>query len=222
MTKKKLSEKFNIKQMFDSIAARYDLLNNLISLGQHKSVKKSAIKKLPLQKNAKILDLCTGTGDIALLLSQENSVTAVDFSEKMLKIAEKKAKKHKNIKFIQADVMNLPFEDETFDAVFISFGLRNLPDLQKAILEMKRVVKKGGYVVNIDTGKPKGIVTPFFRFYFFKLIPILGKAYKYLPESTIEFPSQENLVKTFYNLGFSDVKNYNYLFGAIAQQVALK
>ncbi|OGI00566.1 MAG: hypothetical protein A2Y25_07670 [Candidatus Melainabacteria bacterium GWF2_37_15] len=213
----------NIREMFDSIADKYDFLNNLISLGLHKNIKKCAIKHVPLKQGAKVLDLCTGTGDIVILLSEKNvEITAVDFSPNMLEIAKKRAKNRKNISFMQADVLNLPFNDETFDAVFISFGLRNLTDLNKGILEMKRVVKTGGYVVNLDTGKPKGLFAPIFRFYFFKIVPLLGKAYKYLPESTQNFPSQEELVKIFLELGFKEVKNYNYAFGAIAQQVAKK
>lgn len=211
----------DIKEMFDSIAARYDLLNDLISLGRHMSIKKRSISKIPLKPGDHVLDLCTGTGDIALLLDKAVKVTAVDFSEKMLNIARKRTKDRDNIEFIQADVMDLPFEDNSFNAVFISFGLRNLPDIQKAILEMKRVVKPGGYVLNLDTGKPKGILAPLINFYFFKLVPLLGSAYSYLPESTIKFPSQQRLVEIFYELGFSNVKNYDYVFGAISSQVAV-
>ncbi len=216
----------NIQEMFDSIAGKYDFFNNLISLGLHNRIKKCAIDKLPLKPGDKVLDLCTGTGDIAIFISDKFKnnieITAVDFSEKMLEIAREKAKHYRNINFIREDVMNLPFGDETFDAVFISFGLRNLPDLQKAVNEMKRVVKTGGYVVNLDTGKPTGIFGVFFRLYFFKILPFLGNAYRYLPESTKKFPSQKELVKIFQKNSFSEVKNYNYIFGSIAQQLARK
>lgn len=216
----------NIKEMFDSIADRYDFLNNLISLGQHKKIKKHTVKSLPLQKESKVLDLCCGTGDIAILLSEsfdkKIGITAVDFSENMLDIAMKRAKKHTNIAFIQGDAFNLPFSDEEFDAVFISFGLRNLPDLRKAVIEMKRVLKTGGYLVNLDTGKPQGFFAVLFDLYFFNLVPLLGKAYRYLPESTRNFPPQDKLVELFYELGFKEVKNHNYIFGAIARQIARK
>lgn len=215
----------NIKEMFDSIASRYDLLNNLISLLQHKRIKKHAIKTIPLPEGAKVLDLCTGTGDIAILLSKIHkniSITAADFSEKMLEIAKKRASKHPNISFMQADAMNLPFENETFDAVFISFGLRNLPDTEKALQEIKRVLKTGGYFVNLDTGKPKGLVSLPFKLFFFGLVPLLGSAYKYLPESTKAFPSQQRLVEMLEKLGFTDVKNHDYIFGAIACQSGMK
>jgi len=213
-----------IREMFEAIAGRYDFLNNLISLGQHKKIKKRAIARIPLKPGDKVLDLCTGTGDIAILISQKFGdnieISAVDFSENMLEIAQKKAQSHRNIKLVRTDAMDLPFEDGYFDAVFVSFGLRNLPDLQKAVREMKRVVKTGGYVVNLDTGKPAGVFGLIFRLYFFKIVPFLGKAYRYLPESTLGFPSQQELVGIFLENGFRDVKNYNYIFGAIAQQVA--
>ena len=248
-----MKKSLDIKRMFDSIAKTYDFLNNIISFGMHKSVKRSAIRHVPLQKGMKILDLCTGTGDIAIFISElykdQINVTAVDFSGNMLDIAVERAKNHKNIKFIQADAMKLPFEDNFFDAVFISFGLRNLhkagvnesgnrvfdfissypKDLHKGIKEIKRVVKDNGFVTNLDTGKPKGLLGKVFRLYFFNIVPLMGgifcgnfSAYKYLPESAEGFPSQEKLVEIFEQRGFKEVKNYNFAFGTIAQQVAKK
>jgi len=215
----------DILNLFNSIANKYDLLNNLISFGMHKLVKQRAIRNVPLKKGAETLDLCAGTGDIAAMLAENFRVTAVDFSENMLEIARKR--NPGNIKFIQADVLQLPFEDDSFDAVFISFGLRNLESLDKGIAEMKRVVKHGGFVVNLDTGKPKGFIGKLFRFYFFNIVPLIGKifvknfaAYKYLPESTENFPPQEELVEIFKHAGFRVVRNYNFVFGAMAQQIA--
>ncbi len=229
MQEKKTSEIIN---MFDNIAEKYDFLNDIISFGRHKAIKHQAIKNVPLQKDMKVLDLCTGTGDIAFLVSElydnQINITAADFSENMLKIAEKRLKDRPNVNFTFANALELPFKDDSFDAAFISFGLRNLKDLQKAIEEMKRVVKDGGYVVNIDTGKPKGLLGLIFRFYFFNIVPLIGKilsgnfrAYRYLPKSTQDFPSQYELVKIFEESGFKDVKNCDFAFGAIAQQVAV-
>ena len=219
--------------MFNDIAGRYDLLNNIISLGMNKNIRKQVIKNVPLKENMKILDICTGTGDMAILLSKlfnkKIEIIAVDFSEKMLEIAKKKTANYENIKFIKADALNLQFENGTFDAVFISFGLRNLDDLNKSIAEMKRVTKNNGFVVNLDTGKPKGFIASFVNFYFFNIMPFIGKiisgnsfAYSYLAESAKKFPSQEELIKIFTEAGFKEVKNYNFAFGAIAQQIAKK
>lgn len=225
--------KENIQEMFDSIAHSYDKLNNIISLGQHLNIKKRAIKNVPLKSNSKVLDVCTGTGDIAIYLAKnvvsEGSVVGVDFCEHMLEIAKTKIKEIGNIEFIKADALNLPFNDEEFDACFISFGLRNLTDLKKGLQEMERVVKKGGFVVNIDTGKPKGIFNIFkilHNIYFFHVVPLISRlfmtnasAYKYLPQSTIDFPEADELVRIFEEIGLTNVKKFDFLFGAISEQI---
>jgi len=220
----------DIKEMFDNIAKNYDKLNNIISLKMHLYVKKRAINNVPLKPDSKVLDVCTGTGDIAIYLSQnvikEGTITGLDFSEEMLKLAKNKAQNIKNLNFISGDALNLPFKDEEFDACFISFGLRNLTDLKRGLQEMKRVTKNGGFVVNIDTGKPKGFVGFFFNLFFFHLVPLLGlffhgdgSPYKYLPESTRNFPSPDELAKIFEELELKNVKKYDFLFGAISQQI---
>lgn len=220
-----------VHEMFDKLAVDYDLMNNIISFGRHKSVKKRVIKNAHIKTGMNVLDVCTGTGDMPIFIAEKFGdsvkITGVDFSEKMLEIARNRNKKHKNIEFINADALNLPFEDGVFDVVFVSFGLRNLDDFKKGIIELKRITKQGGCVVNLDMGKPKGFVGYVFRLYFFGLVPLLGKLfhgsaepYVYLPESCKTFPDQEELVRIFYELGFNYVKNYNFAFGVLAQQVA--
>jgi demethylmenaquinone methyltransferase/2-methoxy-6-polyprenyl-1,4-benzoquinol methylase len=230
-----------VKDLFNNLAKNYDLLNNLITFGRHKFVKKQAINNLKLQlekssPNAEIyniLDVCCGTGDISILLSekfgQSSKITAVDFSENMLQLFKEKTKNYKNISCLQADAMNLPFNDETFDAVFISFGLRNLENYKEGISELKRVTKKNGFMVNLDTGKPKGICGFFGKLFFSFVVPTLGKIfhgkaepYKYLGNSREDFPSQQELVKMLEDAGFSPVKNYDFMFGMISQQIAKK
>lgn len=222
-----------VHQMFDNIAKNYDMMNYIITFGQNISIKKQMIKNVQLKPDMQILDVCTGTGDIAVYiakyLGKSINVTGIDFSGNMLAIARKKAKNLDNIKFIQGDALDLPFDDDFFDACFIGYGLRNLSDLKKGILEMKRVTKKDGYIINLDLGKPKGILNLLCRLYFFNIVPLLGKAfhgdftpYTYLPKSNEYFPNQEELVKIFKELGFSEVKNYDFMFGAIAQQIAKK
>lgn len=226
------TQKLNIQQMFDGIAKNYDKLNNFITLGMNLNIKTQAINNISLKSNFKVLDVCTGTGDIAVYIAKniatEGKVVGVDFSENMLELAKGKAKNISNIEFLTADALNLPFGDGEFDACFISFGLRNLSDLKKGLLEMKRVTKKGGFIVNIDTGKPKGILSFFHKLYFFCVVPIMGKLfggnaspYKYLPESTKNFPSQDELVDIFQELGLTDVKKFDFLFGAISEQVGM-
>lgn len=220
-----------VQHMFDNIALDYDKMNEIMSFGMNRSIKKQVIRNVPLQSNARILDVCSGTGDIAVFLAKyfgmAGQITGIDFSQNMLNIAKEKAKGFDNIEFMQGDALNLPFEDETFDACFVGYGLRNLVDLKKGISEMKRVTKKGGYVVNLDLGKSTGIFSSLFRLYFFNIVPAFGKIfhgdytpYRYLPESNESFPSQDQLVSIFKELGFSEVKNYNYVFGTIAQQIA--
>lgn len=222
-------ESNNIKEMFNSIAKCYDKLNGIISFNLHSKIKKQAIGNLPLNHNIKILDICTGTGDIAIYFAEIlpcASITGIDFSPEMLKLAAIKAEKFKNITFMEGDALNLPFADGEFDITFTSFGLRNLVDLEQGLKEMKRVTKSGGVVSSLDMGKAKGLFAPFYNFFLFKIVPILGlifgsklAAYKYLPQSTQKFPSQERLVEIFQEIGLKNVKKHDFVFGAISQQI---
>lgn len=220
-----------VHELFDELSADYDILNDVISMGQHKFVKKQAIKNVRIRTGMKILDVCTGTGDIPLFIAKKFvdnvKIIGADFSDNMLEIAKKRTQNYKNIEIINADAMNLPFEDETFDVVFISFGLRNLNDLKKGIEELKRVTRKNGYVVNLDVGKPKGIFFHPAKLYFYTIVPLLGKLihgkgepYSYLHHSREDFPEQDELVKIFYELGFSTVKKHDFMFGVMSQQIA--
>lgn len=219
----------NIKEMFDVISSRYDKLNEIMTLGLNLAVKIKAIKNVPIKSDFNVLDVCCGTGDISIYIAKnvvkDGRVIGVDFSVKMLEIAKNKAKDIKNITFIEADALHLPFEDNQFDVCFISFGLRNLEDLKKGLEEMKRVVKPGGFVVNIDTGKPKGIFKIFHKVYFHGAVPIIGKIfggnyqpYKYLTASAKEFPSSDELVEIFRKLELKNVSKHEFLFGSISQQ----
>lgn len=222
----------DIKKMFDKIAKNYDKLNDIISLKMHINIKKKAILNAQLMSDSKVLDICTGTGDIAIYLAKnvaiQGQVIGADFSENMLSLAKAKAEKQNinNLDFINADALNLPFEDGEFDACFISFGLRNLTDLKKGLMEMKRVTKKGGFIINLDTGKPQGVIKFFHDLFFFKLVPILGRIfngdsspYKYLPQSTKNFPSPTELVKIFEEIGLKNIRKFDFLFGAISEQI---
>lgn len=215
-----------IQKMFDSIAQKYDFLNNIISFGMHKKIKYLMTKQLNVRPEDKIIDLCCGTGDIAIFLKEQNpnvDITAVDFSDEMLKIAQSKSKN--NIKFVKADCTNLPFEDEIFDLCTISFGLRNIENRQKALNEIHRILKKDGVFVHLDFGKSNLFLDSIFD----SVIPFLVRVfyqnaipYDYLVESKKEFPSSEKLIKEFEKNGFKFKERHNFLFGVISSQIMQK
>jgi demethylmenaquinone methyltransferase/2-methoxy-6-polyprenyl-1,4-benzoquinol methylase len=223
---------------FDRIAANYDLLNDVISFGMHRHWKAQALSCLIENREGSYLDVCCGTGDLALRLadqlSPQASLSAVDFSANMLSVSAKRdADKRKNkpsyakINWIQADAQALPFEDRLFDGAIIAFGLRNLTDLQKGINEMARVVKPGGKVVNLDLGHPQGILfAPTYRFYFQHVVPIIGamlggdrKAYTYLPSSLQTYPKPRGITAIFEKAGLTDICHHELALGSVALHV---
>lgn len=216
-----------IQKMFDTIAERYDFNNNLISLGLHKKVKELAVKKLKLNKNSKILDLCTGTGDIALYLKKEfpsSDITAIDFSQEMISIAKNKSKNY-DIKFLQADCISLPFDNDSFDVCTISFGLRNIENQNSALKEIYRVLKKDGIFMHLDFGKSSNFADKIFDFIVPPLVKIFYKnsiPYDYLLESKKTFKSPDELIKTFENYGFKFERRHDFLFGVISSQIMKK
>lgn len=215
-----------IQKMFDSIAERYDFNNNLISLGLHKKIKELAIKKLKLNENSKILDLCTGTGDIAFFLKRkypDASVIGIDFSSEMLKIA--KQKNNSDINFQKADCTNLPFDDNSFDLCTISFGLRNIENQGSALKEIYRVLKKDGIFMHIDFGKSSNFADKIFDLLVPSMVKIFYKnsiPYDYLLESKKTFKSPDELIKTFENHGFKFERRHDFLFGVISSQIMKK
>lgn len=226
------SDKNSIKELFNNISNDYDFINNLMSFSFHKKIKSAAIKNLPYDDNLNILDLCTGTGDIAIMLSRKytnSQITAVDFSEKMLNVATEKTKNIPNITLKNIDITSMPFEENSFDLCFISFGLRNLPDIDNAIFQIERILKPGGTLTILDLGKPKGLIKPLYDFYFSHLIPLIGKIfhndktpYNYLVNSLKTYPSQDELINILINHGFAKTQNIDYFSGIIAQQIGQK
>lgn len=222
----------SINDLFDNISRKYDFMNNLMSFFLHKNIKKHAVNKLEYKDNLEILDLCTGTGDIAILLAEKyknSHVTGIDFSEKMLEIAKNKSKNLQNIEFKKIDINNLSFKENSFDICFISFGLRNLPDINLAINNFQKILKPDGIISILDLGKPNGIIKFLYGFYFNRVIPFLGKLfnknktpYQYLVESLSTYPSQDKIIEILNENGFYNSKNANYIFGIIAQQTAQK
>lgn len=214
----------NIHNMFNTIAEKYDFMNDVISLGLHKTVKYLSVKNLDIHPHDRVLDLCCGTGDLSRDIKQKQPlacVTGIDFSENMLKIAKRKSN---DIKLVQGDVSMLPFDDNTFDFITMGFGLRNIYQPEKAIEEAYRVLRPGGQFLHLDFGE-KGFADKIFDIG----VPFLTKifyggnvSYDYLVESKKVFPKPDELIKDFESKGFKFVKRKDYIFGVISCQILKK
>jgi len=213
--------------MFDRIAPTYDLLNNCISLGMHRHWKALACKSLSVKAGAHVLDVCTGTGDLISLLRSEvghmGQITGLDFSGNMLALARQRTPETDQLRFIQGDAMALPFDDQTFDGALVSFGLRNVASVPQVLAQMARVVKPGGWVVNLDTCPNPNL--PGYRWYFNTVMPWLGQrlsnnptAYTYLAKSTEGFYTPTQLVEMFQTAGLQNVSATGLAFGAVSFQ----
>jgi demethylmenaquinone methyltransferase/2-methoxy-6-polyprenyl-1,4-benzoquinol methylase len=217
-----------VQQMFDRIASTYDLLNDCISFGMHRQWKNTACKRLNLAHGNRVLDVCTGTGDLLGRLARQvgpsGEVVGLDFSAEMLEVARKRYPQSSALSLVQGDAMALPFEDNTFDGAIVAFGLRNVADIEKTVREMARVVKPGGWVVNLDTNPNP--VFPGFKFYFSTIMPLIGqalsmdkKAYHYLSESTWHFLSPKQLGQVFETAGLTQVRVESLSLGAVSIQL---
>lgn len=196
-----------IQKMFDSLAQNYDLINNLISFNTHIFFKKKAIKSLKIKDEYKILDLCSGSGDISKIIRKINpkcKIIGVDFSSKMIEIAKKK---NNNIEFLNASATNLPFNKNEFDIVICAFGLRNIENDDLAIKEIKRVLKTKGEFLNLDfEGKSK--FSFIYDFIILNLLKIFIKniePYKYLIESKKKFYNTKELIEKMEKFDFKCV-----------------
>ena len=224
-----IEQAHRVREMFAAIATRYDLLNHLLSFNIDKRWRRGVTRLLQStlpRGETRILDVACGTGDLSFALNEREGATVVgiDFCRPMLEIgAAKSTKQHPAVPFIEGDALQLPFVDRSFDAATIAFGLRNLPNFEKGLAELLRVLKPGGRAVVLEFSKPTvPLLRPLFRFYLTKLLPLVGglisrsrNAYQYLPDSVARFPNQDDLARTMAAAGFVDV-SYKNLSGGIA------
>ena len=212
-----------VQNMFTRIARRYDLMNRIMTAGQDIRWRKQVIRLTQLQPNGRLLDLGTGTGDLAreaLEQFPEARVVAADFTLEMMRIGQKRGP----INFSSADALHLPFQDLLFDAVVSGFLMRNVIDLQQALQEQYRVLKKGGRIVILDTTRPKrNLLSPFIWIHMHLVIPFLGRlitgsgdAYRYLPETTQGFVTAEQMAAHMAAAGFKRINYERLMFGTIA------
>jgi ubiquinone/menaquinone biosynthesis methyltransferase len=215
-----------VRTMFDRIAGRYDLMNSVMSAGLHHRWRARAVELARVGPGARALDVCCGTGDLALALAQAvgtgGEVVGLDFSEPMLEHARAKtAARGIEIEYVHGNALELPFEDESFDAATVGFGIRNVVDLPRALAELRRVVRPGGRVVVLEITTPeRPPLSWFYAWWFDRIVPLLGAvtgeqdAYSYLPESVKRFPPAAGLAKRMYDCGLRDVR-YLILAGGI-------
>jgi demethylmenaquinone methyltransferase/2-methoxy-6-polyprenyl-1,4-benzoquinol methylase len=212
-----------VQGMFTRIAKRYDLMNRLMTGGQDVHWRKRVIELARMNDHASLLDLGTGTGDLAreaLSAFPKAKVVAADFTLEMMRAGQKTSP----LDFSTADALRLPFQDLSFDAVVSGFLMRNVIDLQKALEEQYRILKKGGRIVILDTTRPKrNILSPFIWLHMHYVIPTLGglltgsrDAYRYLPETTEGFVTAEDMALRMTKAGFQKVGFQRFMFGTIA------
>lgn len=215
-----------VRRMFDAIASKYDLMNRVMTMGQDQKWRRFVVDRAGAPSNGIVLDLATGTGDIAALRRRMHPgcrVVGGDFAENMLKEARKRFAAE-DIDWHAIDANHLPYPDELFESVTFGYLLRNVDDVSSVLAEVYRILKKGGRVVCLDTTPPqKDFFYPFVRMYFRLGIPFLGKliakdeeAYAYLIGSTIDFYSADKLAGAFRRAGFSRVNYKKFMMGTIA------
>lgn len=216
-----------VEAMFDSIAPAYDFMNSAMSFGLHRRWLRKAIGEAAEGDPAKILDVATGTADVAIALSRrlpDASVTGIDLSEGMLEVGRRKVSKaglDERIELRQADCLHLPMADGTYDCVTVAYGVRNFEHLLEGYREMARVLRKGGRIVVIELSTPKSaFVKPFYKFYTRCVIPVVGRmvskdvrAYSYLPESIAAVAQGEAMTALMEEAGFRDTKFRRLTFG---------
>jgi demethylmenaquinone methyltransferase / 2-methoxy-6-polyprenyl-1,4-benzoquinol methylase len=230
----KLSEqKQNSWKIFDKISKKYDLINQILSFGCDKRWRKKLNLYLPPKNNLSLLDVATGSADqiLALLKSNQiNKAIGIDLSKEMLFIAKKKLKKNSNVSFELASAENIPYQDNSFDVVSCSFGIRNVFDVEKSLAEMHRVLKKDGHLLILEFSLPQNKIIKFFHLFYLRyVLPMIGgiisknfKAYSYLNETIESFPYGLEFCKIIKKNNFQSVKAIPLNFGALTLYIGIK
>lgn len=232
-----MAEKNYVRSMFNNIAPTYDKLNHILSLNIDKIWRRKAVKRIVKNlrnsetenlktPNSQVLDMACGTADSTIALAKAGvpRVTGVDISEGMLKVGEKKIEElnlNSVISLKVEDCENLSFEDNTFDAAFIAFGIRNFEDKKKGLKELHRVLKPNGLLLILELSVPQNrILLSLYKLYFLHILPFIGKkisgdnkAYTYLPQSVMNFPKPKDFLQTMEECGFNDVRQKALTFG---------
>ena len=212
-----------VQRMFDRIAPVYDAMNRVMTAGLDRRWRRVTVEQV-VRNGDRVLDACCGTGDLAIAARARGAdVVGLDFSEAML---ERAGAKSTEIEWVRGDVLALPFDDASFDAVTVGFGVRNVDDLDAGLRELRRVLRPAGRLGILEITRPRGVVAPFYRLWFDRVVPLLGKvlpggaAYTYLPASVRRFPGPEELAALLERSGFAAVRFRLFAGGIVALHVA--
>jgi demethylmenaquinone methyltransferase / 2-methoxy-6-polyprenyl-1,4-benzoquinol methylase len=212
-----------VRRMFDRIAPVYDAMNRVMTAGLDQRWRRITVDET-VRDGDRVLDACCGTGDLAVAAKRRRGahVTGLDFSERML---ERARRKEPAIEWVQGDVLALPFDDGSFGAATVGFGVRNVDDLAAGLRELRRVLRPGGRLGILEITTPRGALAPFYRLWFDRVVPLLGRllpggaAYTYLPASVRRFPPPEELARLLEESGFERVRFRLFAGGIVALHV---